>query len=353
MKRAISVLLGVIMSVMLCACGQKASAWQEQYDLGVRYLSEGNYEEAIIAFTAAIDIDSKRTDAYIGRGDAYIGSGETEENLAAALEDYQSALELDDTRADAYLGLADVYIRQGEYGKAQDILEKGFEKTRDQSIADKISEIESGIFLDSSSNVRRVNEYNESHELAGYSTTTYNEYGSIQRSSSYDQNGNLLYYHTYTYWKDNLRREKVFTYLADGSLMAYERYEYDISGKQIGEYFYNGDEALQQYRLTEYNSAGRPSRTSEYNGDGTSRGYYVYEWDGDNPTKYYQYDEDGRLTRTIIDEYDDKGNHVKQSCYGSDGALEYYYTYEYDKDGNMVQQNEYAGDGKLSRYWSY
>ena len=353
MKRAISVLLGVIMSVMLCACGQKASAWQEQYDLGVRYLSEGNYEEAIIAFTAAIDIDSKRTDAYIGRGDAYIGSGETEENLAAALEDYQSALELDDTRADAYLGLADVYIRQGEYGKAQDILEKGVEKTRDQSIADKISEIESGIFLDSSSNVRRVNEYNESHELAGYSTTTYNEYGSIQRSSSYDQNGNLLYYHTYTYWKDNLRREKVFTYLADGSLMAYERYEYDISGKQIGEYFYNGDEALQQYRLTEYNSAGRPSRTSEYNGDGTSRGYYVYEWDGDNPTKYYQYDEDGRLTRTIIDEYDDKGNHVKQSCYGSDGALEYYYTYEYDKDGNMVQQNEYAGDGKLSRYWSY
>lgn len=353
MKRAISVLLGVIMSVMLCACGQKASAWQEQYDLGERYLSEGNYEEAIIAFTAAIDIDSKQTDAYIGRGDAYIGSGETEENLAAALEDYQSALELDDTRADAYLGLADVYIRQGEYGKAQDILEKGFEKTRDQSIADKISEIESGIFLDSSSNVRRVNEYNESHELAGYSTTTYNEYGSIQRSSSYDQNGNLLYYHTYTYWKDNLRREKVFTYLADGSLMAYERYEYDISGKQIGEYFYNGDEALQQYRLTEYNSAGRPSRTSEYNGDGTSRGYYVYEWDGDNPTKYYQYDEDGRLTRTIIDEYDDKGNHVKQSCYGSDGALEYYYTYEYDKDGNMVQQNEYAGDGKLSRYWSY
>lgn len=78
MKRAISVLLGVIMSVMLCACGQKASAWQEQYDLGVRYLSEGNYEEAIIAFTAAIDIDSKQVDVYARLAEAYLGVGDVE-----------------------------------------------------------------------------------------------------------------------------------------------------------------------------------------------------------------------------------------------------------------------------------
>ena len=79
MKRAISVLLGVIMAMqMLCACGQKASAWQEQYDLGVRYLSEGNYEEAIIAFTAAIDIDSKQVDVYARLAEAYLGVGDVE-----------------------------------------------------------------------------------------------------------------------------------------------------------------------------------------------------------------------------------------------------------------------------------
>ena len=88
--------LALSLVLSLCACGQKASAWQEQYDLGVRYLSEGNYEEAIIAFTAVIEIDPKNADAYLGRANAYIGSGETEENLAAALEDYQSVLELDD-----------------------------------------------------------------------------------------------------------------------------------------------------------------------------------------------------------------------------------------------------------------
>lgn len=60
--------------------------WDEQYDLGVRYLSEGNYEEAILAFTAAIEIDPKRPEAYWGIADAYIGAGDLDA-ARKALED--------------------------------------------------------------------------------------------------------------------------------------------------------------------------------------------------------------------------------------------------------------------------
>ena len=38
---------------------QSTPTWQSRYDLGVRYLSDGRYEEAILAFTAAIEIDPK------------------------------------------------------------------------------------------------------------------------------------------------------------------------------------------------------------------------------------------------------------------------------------------------------
>lgn len=58
-------------------------SWQEQYDLGVRYLSEGNYEEAIIAFTAAIEIDPKKPDTYIGLYEAYVAVGDYESAQAA------------------------------------------------------------------------------------------------------------------------------------------------------------------------------------------------------------------------------------------------------------------------------
>ena len=76
MKRRLSGLF-LVLALILSACGGQGS-WQEQYDLGVRYLSEGNYEEAILAFTAAIEIDPARAEAYVGRGDAYVASGETE-----------------------------------------------------------------------------------------------------------------------------------------------------------------------------------------------------------------------------------------------------------------------------------
>ena len=92
MKRFLSFLLAMMILFALPGCGgNKETAedtgmnWQEQYDLGIRYLSEGNYEEAIIAFTAAIEIDPKRVDAYVSLADVYVELGDME-NAMAILE---------------------------------------------------------------------------------------------------------------------------------------------------------------------------------------------------------------------------------------------------------------------------
>ena len=78
MRRTISLLLALVLLLTLGGCGKKdrGAAWQEQYDLGVRYLSDGNYEEAILAFTAAIEIDPKRPEAYSGLANTYIATGD-------------------------------------------------------------------------------------------------------------------------------------------------------------------------------------------------------------------------------------------------------------------------------------
>jgi len=78
------VVFGALLCMLLAcltACGQKAPTWQEQYDLGVRYLSEGNYEEAVIAFTAAIEIAPKQEIIYEQLARAYI-----------EIDDYESAI---------------------------------------------------------------------------------------------------------------------------------------------------------------------------------------------------------------------------------------------------------------------
>lgn len=156
MKR-MTVLLATML-ILLTACGQKASTptWQEQYNLGLRYLSEGNYEEAIIAFTAAIEIDPKQALAYVGRGDAYVGTAQlsatdtqnseelTEDellNYQNAVTDYLAAIELDETNPEIYEKAAEVYILLGDTDAAIEILQRGVEATDDERLQEYLDEL--------------------------------------------------------------------------------------------------------------------------------------------------------------------------------------------------------------------
>lgn len=133
MKRLTVFLAAVIL--ILSACGQGAFSegtsgfvvglsWQEQYDLGIRYLSEGNYEEAIIAFTAAIEIDPKQALAYVGRGQAHLLIGGTESHYDAAQSDFEQAIELNNSIENAWIGLANVFVARGDQEQAALILEQ-------------------------------------------------------------------------------------------------------------------------------------------------------------------------------------------------------------------------------------
>ena len=100
MKRFFYILLAALLLLTLAACAKTPAAelatepadeapdWQTQYDLGVRYLSEGNYEEAILAFTAAIEIDPKRPEAYKQLAEVYYALGEDEKAEDILRQDY-------------------------------------------------------------------------------------------------------------------------------------------------------------------------------------------------------------------------------------------------------------------------
>ena len=94
MKKLFCILLAVGLLLSLCACTAAPAAvepvsettqepsWQTQYDLGVRYLSEGNYQEAILAFNAAIEIDPKQPELYLKLAQTY-----------EQMEDYEKTLQ--------------------------------------------------------------------------------------------------------------------------------------------------------------------------------------------------------------------------------------------------------------------
>mgnify|MGYP003291876102 CR=1 FL=1 len=77
--------------------------WQEKFDLGMKYLLEENYEEAIVAFQKVIDLEPKNVEAYLQLGRIYL-----------ELEDYESAMA---------------------------ILKKGYKNTKDLIILEKLESV--------------------------------------------------------------------------------------------------------------------------------------------------------------------------------------------------------------------
>ena len=357
MKRICSLLLTLALVLGLCACAQKAAdtaAWQEQYDLGVKYLSEGNYEEAIIAFTAAIEIDPKNPLAYIGRGGAYVGSGETEENLAAALADYEKAIELDETNVDAWLGLADVYIRMGEYDKAGEVLYQALEKTGNApSIGDKLAELESGSVSDSSGNIRRSSHYNGSGALIGYFTYTYDSEGFRKTVTAYDAAGNQVDYgeYTRTFTGDTTQETWYMEYIGDTvwlEKIVSESTTHADGSVEESQTYYDRDGNVSRYGRNYYDSAHRCVRMEDYDLDGSLAGYNTSTYDADGrEVRDSQYSADGTLVGYSESEYDENGNMIKHSSYDSDGRLTWYTLNQYDADGNYLGEKSYDGDGNL------
>ena len=374
MRQIFSWILTLALVLGLAGCGQNAAAaWQEQYDLGVRYLSEGNYEEAIIAFTAAIEIDAKRPEGLIGRGDAYALLGDTEDNLSAALSDYEAAIALDETLPGGWLGLADVYIRQGDYDRAMEILREALEKTgNDQSIADKLSAMESGSFTDSAGNLRRESYYDGNGNLVWYHILTYTSEGRSASVTAYDGGGSQIGYLElscnengdplvdYVTFTDTGEISPLrFTYDGSGRLVEEERpypdgevnlfrYEYDAQGNKSREVRCDASGAQISDTRFQYDGQGNVIREDTYSPDGTLTAYMTYTYnDAGQQLRLENHDPDGTLSLYEVNEYDAAGHKIRYSGYFGDGTLDWDTVYRYDEDGTYLGEERYDGAGNL------
>lgn len=205
-----------LLLAVLSACGKNTPTWQEQYDLGIRYLSEGNYEEAIIAFTAAIEIDSKRAEAYEKLADTY-----------GALGDNESALAI---------------LRQGAKAIGDDIL---FQDYIDELTAETDLPPEST--PDPVSSGPRVERGD--HPDGRYWLRYYDEVGIKTREERYNP---------------------------DDALIDYWLFYYDEMGNQTREERYYADGTPNYYLLSYYDEVGNLMRDEWYNFDGTLSDAYDY-----------------------------------------------------------------------------
>lgn len=73
------VMIFLVAAVLLTGCGKNVEQQiAEQLELGNKYLTEANYEAAIVAFNKVIELDPKQADAYIGLTQLYVKTADFE-----------------------------------------------------------------------------------------------------------------------------------------------------------------------------------------------------------------------------------------------------------------------------------
>lgn len=144
--------------IMVAGCGKSVEQQIiEQLELGQKYLTEQNYEEAVVAFNKVIELEPKNREAYIERGDTYYfwavetQNKEVMEKYQKAIADYETALmiksdvQLQEKVCTLYDIMADWYEKEGNVEKAIEFLSKSYELVKNEEVYEKIQELESGI----------------------------------------------------------------------------------------------------------------------------------------------------------------------------------------------------------------
>ena len=93
----------------------------KQLELGRKYVIEQDYEQAIVSFRAAIEIDPKSTEAYLGMAEAYICLGDSKNAIDILTQGYEATEHNDEIKAmlvTVYLDMAKSCTDASDYEKA-------------------------------------------------------------------------------------------------------------------------------------------------------------------------------------------------------------------------------------------
>lgn len=283
MKKIIALFNALVLLACLCACKSTADRWQEQYDLGVRYLSDGEYEEAIIAFNAAIEIDPMQ--------------------------------------ADAYLNLANAYIGMNDFDAAREILERGYELTQSEALKSKLEELDSGNIFDFWGNPRKRSGYDGEGNLKWFHIYEYDKKQTVSVTTYNASGAQTGYWDGYRYDEDGKLLNSMAYTVDDGIVCATVESIYDEQGYVTRTNHFGLDGSLQSHNIHEYDDAGRQVRINYYDAEGNLQSESHYAFDGDRCTGCTQYDADGTLIGREEYRYDEQGKMIGSVFYGSDGTI--------------------------------
>ncbi len=306
-----------------------ANRRDRQLALAEKYMSELNYEAAILAYKAAIEIDPKCEDAYLELLDLYIAMEAydmAEEVIAQAENNLDDKIVLSmREKANTLSATADT--------KSDNMIENTNQEENENTTE---ATTESEPYL----RYMQATKYDSEDNITSIIKEEYDTNGNIINYIEYDESNNISCHNEYSYNENNIKI-KFISYYSNGTIK--EQYEYDANGNVIESMIYNekGDIISQ--------------KTSEYEEDGS---IHILELGKNNRTNTlyveceYFYDSNWNILKEIT--YDESEEALYQTEFLYDGQKLMVET-DTDIDSNYISKAvyEYFDDGKIKSITMY
>ncbi|MCR5738426.1 MAG: zinc-ribbon domain-containing protein [Lachnospiraceae bacterium] len=345
---------------------------QEQLDLGYKYLSELDYDRAIAAFEAAIDIDPNSAEAYQGLIDAYAGSGDTDGILQAyewASENLgkNDLKEIRETVTDAFVDAIDRTVAEGDYDTAMELADDLSEidsKTADRTLQDVIEKQNSEESNGGMENVVDGESTDEGMELidSGNYSEAFDYYSGLIEQNPSSTDPYIACAVVYLASDDSISAlqilENGIRLGADAqTLLLVEDYIRDntIPVSCAGTHIENGgviDDAASGWSVTTFDEYGNKI-SFEKHLDNSEVCNVTYDMDGNELIRSNTYDGGYNIYSRSYNEYGDMiyGRYEYGSASRGDvEIIEYAMSYEYDESGKKIRCDESLPTPAVNHY---
>ena len=366
-------------------------------ELGNKYLSELNYEQAVVVFNGILELDHDNEQAFEGIKLSYLAWGESEallknyDHAIEILEKGASALqnneEIRETIVQVYISWIDSIIDKDDYGQALSIAQKAYEQTQDTRIEEKVSELnrrileiqvndllsEANEHLDKDHFDDAIEVYKSILEIDKNCVEAY--IGIVECYTRMGDIDNALLWAKAGY--EQTKDEKLKQLIDDLSSDVVR----DSDGNVIKVVYYDSDGTKKWYQLYSRNGIGEKEETKHYDMDGNLVASYSEEYDdeghcltsyswspytGELITKGINQFENDHLVRTdeyIIRsgehisyttyEFDNTGKPIREDHYNLLTNSHSYTISLYDSNGNSTRTEHYSSSGELLEYTTY
>lgn len=305
----------IAITVGVSAAAQNRSATRQagkRLELARKYVSDLDYEQAILEYEASIKIDSKNVDAYLELANLYIAANRTEEaeSLLAKASDIFEGEEKNRIREQ--IGV----IREASKQENNETMASA----APGSSVDKVAARADALMADRSvqSDVSRP---------ATDSTSQPEDLSAVSEDDEQaaDNNDNV--------WTEEYNE-------------GYFQYTNDDQGNTVEKEYHDSDGDLSWYGTSEYDDDGRITSETHYDADGEETYHWDFEYSEEEDSQAFsaiRYNESGEVD--CVDEFDEEGRKQLTTTYDANGNVEYYWTYEHDDEGHEIASIRHDADG--------